>query len=107
MSIELPTDVTWAYLSGAKRIEFTIEAGYRKVQKLRLLVSEIDTHYSRLKSETGQVLNFECTKRPWESSLHVTIEGPSATVRDFLQRIRSSVEKLGLKGTPEHWHEMA
>jgi hypothetical protein len=89
------------------RVEFTIESGYRHVEKLRHLASEIDDHYTRLKNETGQNLNLECTKRPWQSSLHVVVEGSKETVRDFLRRIHPSVEKLRLKGVPEHWYDLA
>ena len=88
------------------KVEFTVEAGYWKVGKLKTLVSEIDNHYARLKSETGQRLNFECSKQPWQSNLVVTVEGPKEAVGDFLRRIRPTADKLGLKGVPEHWHEL-
>jgi hypothetical protein len=89
------------------KVEFTIESGLRRVNKLRLIASEIDNQYARLKAETGQKLNYECAKRPWETSLHVTLEGNKETVRDLLHRIRPSVDRLGLKGIPEHWDDIA
>jgi hypothetical protein len=89
------------------KVEFTIESGYRHVDRLRRLASEIDEEYMRLKNEMGQKLNFECTKKPWQSSLHVIVEGPKETVRDFLRGIHPRVEKLRLKGVPERWYELA
>jgi hypothetical protein len=89
------------------RVEFTVHSSFRKVDRLKVLVSEIDNHYYRLKADTGQKLNFECRKPPWEANLRVAVEGPRETVRDFLKRIRPSVERLGLKGFPEYWYEMA
>ncbi len=94
-------------MSEVIKVEFTIESGLRKVDKLRLIASEIDNQYARLKAETGQKLNYECSKKSWGSSLHVTVEGNKETVRDLLHRIRPSVDRLGLKGTPERWDEMA
>jgi hypothetical protein len=88
------------------KVEFTIESGYRRVDKLKVLASEIDALYSQLKSETGQTLDFECRKQPWQTGLHVVVEGPKETVKDFLRRIHPSVEKLRLKGVPEHWYDL-
>jgi hypothetical protein len=94
-------------VSGVIKVEFTIESGLRKVNRLRQMATEIDNQYARLKADTGQKLNYECTKRPWETSLHITLEGNKETVRDLLHRIRPSVDRLGLRGTPEHWDDIA
>jgi hypothetical protein len=94
-------------MSAVIRVEFTLESGLRKVDKLRLIASEIDNQYARLKADTGQKLNYECTKRPWGTSLHVTVEGNKEAVHDLLRRIRPSVDRLGVKGTPEHWADLA
>jgi hypothetical protein len=81
-------------MSDVAKIEFTIESGLRKVDKLRAVASEIDNQYARLKADTGQKLNYECTKRAWGSSLHVTVEGNKEAVRDLLHRIRPTLDRL-------------
>ena len=86
-------------------VEFYIVLGYRNLGNLNLLTAEIENQYSKLKAETGQTLNYECVKRPWETRVRISVEGYQETVRDFLQRVKLVADSLGLsiEGDPDYY----
>jgi len=85
------------------RISFTIKLGLRKIDKATEIGLLIENTAQRVKAETGRGLNCSYFKRPWQTSMHVEIEGEIKTVKLFLNEFKTYADRLNLKISPENW----